>query len=284
VPSLVSRDRYDAFLLDLDGTLLDGVGTLTRGGRDAVRRLVDLGYVVVLATGRSPSGTRDVHEALGLETDACCYNGAWIGPPRGGAPFHYAPIPDDHVPHVVGVEARARFAFRHRGDHKYTARIADAEHRRVASWYTNVVEVNGDGSTMPGADLIRVSAFFEGEEETRAAWDALPEAAKTTLHRESFPLAMFPGFEDMRLHLCEVQRKGRGKAEALRYLAERHGVAAERVVAVGDQHNDVPLLRDAGLAVAMANSVPRVLEVADLVIGHHREDALPRWLDASVGP
>ena len=51
-----------------------------------------------------------------------------------------------------------------------------------------------------------------------------------------------------------------------------------RVVAVGDQRNDIPLLRGAGLAVSMANGFPDVRAEADLVIGDHREDGLARWL------
>jgi hydroxymethylpyrimidine pyrophosphatase-like HAD family hydrolase len=54
------------------------------------------------------------------------------------------------------------------------------------------------------------------------------------------------------------------------------------VVAVGDQQNDVPMLLHAGLAVAMGNAIPAARDVADLVIGDHREDGLAKWLDAEV--
>ena len=57
-------------------------------------------------------------------------------------------------------------------------------------------------------------------------------------------MAIFPDFEDVGLVLCEVQGRGKGKAEVFRLLEERHGVPASRVVAVGDQQNDVPMLRE----------------------------------------
>ena len=279
----VTRDRFDALVFDLDGTLLDGKGALSDRAKQAVARARDAGYLVVLATGRSLSGTREIHRALELDTDACCYNGAWIGRPDSEhAPWHYAPIADPLLTHVAAVEGRARFHFRHHRHMKYTPRIEHDDHRRVAKWFLNVVEVAGGKDSLPGSDLIRVSLFFDGLDASEAAWASLPDAAREALHREVFPMAIFPDFEDVGLVLCEVQGHGQGKAEVYRFLKERHGIPAARVVAVGDQQNDVPMLAGAGLAVAMGNAIPAARDVADLVIGDHRADGLAKWLDAEV--
>ena len=108
------RDRYDAILLDLDGTLLDGRSQVTPRTARAVRALTDAGFAVVLCTGRSLPGARRVHRDLGLTTPLAAYNGCWIGHP-GRAPWHYAPIPDGLAGHVLGTEAGAAFSFRHQG-------------------------------------------------------------------------------------------------------------------------------------------------------------------------
>ncbi len=280
----VTRERYDAFVLDLDGTLLDGRGQVTPRTIAAIARLKDEGYAVVLATGRSPAGTQPVHEALGLDTEACCYNGAWVGSFDGRPPWHYAPIPDDLVGDVLGAEGLSRYTFRHQGGtgSKFTPRVADEHHRRLASWYLGVVEMDGGRDALPTRDLVRVSLFFDGPEATDAAWASLPEASKTALHREVFALRIFPEFADLSLVLCEVQRRGLGKAEACRWLSERRGIPRERVVAVGDHANDVPLLKAAGLAVAMGNSAPPARQEAHLVIGDHREDGFARFVEDQV--
>jgi Cof subfamily protein (haloacid dehalogenase superfamily) len=279
---LVTRDTHDALVFDLDGTLLDGRGEVTPRTKAAVARARAAGYVVLLATGRSLSGTRGVHAALGLDTPVVAYNGAWVGPTDGGDPWHYAPIPDALVSAVGGAERRARFAFRHQRESKFTRRAGCDEHRRLVAWYTNVVEVDGEPAALPASDLLRFSLFYAGPDDTEEAWQALPEEARETLHREVFPLSIFPDFADVSLHLCEVQRRGRGKAEACRWLEESRGIPPERVVAVGDQCNDVPLLRAAGLAVVMGNGVPAARAEADLVIGDHREEGLARFLDDHV--
>src|SRR5262245_44534361 len=109
----VTRSRFDALVFDLDGTLLDGAGHLTDGARAQIDRARRLGFLVVLATGRSLSGARKVHDALGLDTEVVAYNGAWVGHFDRGEPWHYAPIPDDVVPDLSTAESRAEFLFRH---------------------------------------------------------------------------------------------------------------------------------------------------------------------------
>jgi len=278
----VRRELYDALVFDLDGTLLDAQGRVTPRTRDEIVRARDRGYTVVIATGRSLAGTREVHAELGLDTDVVCYNGAWIGRRDGTSPWHYAPIPDDLLREVTGAEARAEFHFRHQGEAKYTTRTGHPHHPRVTRWYTNAVVVDPPTGVLPDRDLLRVSLFFQGPEVVDAAWDTLSGEARERLDKNVFPMSIFPEFADVDLVLCEVQRRGLGKAETLRFLLERHGIPPERVVAVGDQANDLPLLREAGLAVAMGNAIPEAMEVADVVIGDHRAEGVANWMALEV--
>jgi hydroxymethylpyrimidine pyrophosphatase-like HAD family hydrolase len=58
---------------------------------------------------------------------------------------------------------------------------------------------------------------------------------------------------------------GASKGEALRLVAAHYGVSMGEVMAIGDAVNDVPMLRAAGVAVAMDNAHPDVKAVADWV-------------------
>ncbi|MBN8424442.1 HAD family phosphatase [Microbacterium esteraromaticum] len=65
--------------LDIDGTILLQDETPSPGVLDAVAEVRAAGYEVMLATGRSWSGTRHVHEMLGLTSEyVVCSNGAVI--------------------------------------------------------------------------------------------------------------------------------------------------------------------------------------------------------------
>jgi hydroxymethylpyrimidine pyrophosphatase-like HAD family hydrolase len=274
------KARYDAVLLDLDGTLLDGRAQLTPRAEAAVQRLKDAGLLVLICTGRSVPGTRAVHAALGLDTPVVAFNGCWIGRP-GSAPERCVTIPNEVVSRLGAAESRAHFFFRQHAERKYTVVAAHEHYDRVARWYQDVVILDSPAG-LPGEDLMRVSCFYSCRTVHEEAWGALGDDVRAHLHRESFTLNIFPEFEDTDLILAEVQAKGGGKAEALRWLEARHGIPRSRVIAVGDQQNDLSMLREAGLAVGMANATPDVKAVAHLLIGHHAKDGFAEWVEAGA--
>lgn len=274
-----SRDDHDAVLVDLDGTLLDDTSQLTPRTRRAVRSLVDAGFLVLICTGRSVLGTASVYEALGLETPMVTFNGGWIGWP-GRTPWRYHPIPDEMVASVEQVEAHAHFSFRHHEDRKFGLRAPHDLYERVVRWYRNVEHVD-DPTRLPRTGLMRVSCYFDGHDLHDVAWETLGEAASLVLHRETFPMRIFRGFADTELVLCEVQARGRGKAEVFEWLAER-GIPPERTIAIGDQQNDLSMLEGAGLSVVMANGTDGAKAHADVVIGHHAEEGVAQWIEAGL--
>ena len=76
------------------------------------------------------------------------------------------------------------------------------------------------------------------------------------------------------MHALDVHPPCRGKAEALRYLEENEGIDPARIVAVGDAGNDDPMIRAAGLGVAMGDGTASTRAVADRVIGSNDSDAI----------
>ena len=57
-------------------------------------------------------------------------------------------------------------------------------------------------------------------------------------------------------------------------LAAEWGIADEEICAVGDDVNDMPMIRAAGLGIAMGNAVPEVIAAADRIAPTHDHDGL----------
>jgi len=284
------RERFDAILLDLDGTLLDGRSALSARTCDAVEALKRAGFHVMLCTGRSPVGTLPFHQRLGLDTAMATYNGSWVGHPDRD-PDHTILIPDALLASIFATEEAADFSFRHRAGWKYTVMTGHPEHGLVASWFENVVRAEARHE-LPAADILRISMFFDGStfaahELTNgcardALWGGMPPETRAGLRVESFPLSMFPNYESSTLHLFEVQGHSRGKAETLAYLERHHGIPAMRTIAVGDHYNDLPLLEAAGLAVVPASGIPEARAQADVIVGHHAQDGVAAWIESGA--
>jgi hydroxymethylpyrimidine pyrophosphatase-like HAD family hydrolase len=56
---------------------------------------------------------------------------------------------------------------------------------------------------------------------------------------------------------------------AIETLCAEYGIDPKETVAVGDGLNDLEMVREAGLGIAMANADPRIAAVADSRVGHH---------------
>jgi len=64
------------------------------------------------------------------------------------------------------------------------------------------------------------------------------------------------------------------KGTALAGLAAQLGLSAEQVMAIGDQENDLPMIRWAGLGLAMGNAIQAVKAVASAVIPPVSQDGV----------
>ena len=98
--------------------------------------------------------------------------------------------------------------------------------------------------------------------------DALNRALPGKLSMHVLRSPKYTGF------MCEVAPGGVTKWSAVRRLAHDWGVSDAEICAVGDDVNDVPMIRGAGLGVAMGNALPEVKEAADRVAPSHDADGL----------
>lgn len=274
-PAVRTRD-YDALVLDMDGTLLDDTGRVPDATARELSRIAKVGVRIMLATGRSALGVRDVALSLGLTVPAIVYNGAGVYDPIEDRMLTCATVPQATVAHLLrSADQMDALAVVSRVDAQYTRGPRTAEERLVLRDYRNLRSVAQ--SEVPTRDVLRVTLLSELHNdsegllaEVRHELDGLDARA----HLTHFRLNQLAHFRDSHMQVVDVQPPCKGKAEALDLLLDRHSIAATRVVAVGDADNDLEMLRAAGLGVAMGNATAAAIEAADRQIGPNTGPAL----------
>ncbi len=83
------------------------------------------------------------------------------------------------------------------------------------------------------------------------------------------------------LGFLDIYKENTTKAAAVKHLTRQ--LQVDRVVAFGDNLNDLPMMREADLSVAVSNAFEEVKQQADLVIGCNDTDAVPRWIAQDMG-
>ena len=275
-----SRDRraFDAILLDLDGTLVTDEGHVHPRTLASLRRADAAGVRVMLATGRSELGALPVLETLGFETPAVVFNGAGIYCPVEERLLEERLLADRTVAlaleyaerkkaYPVVIRRGEKFAPHPRSEHERRA-VRSFEGLRFCSTSQLATEFT-----------IRVTLFSETHADSGAFLREVEAALDRPTYLTDFPLNALADHRENPLQVVDVQPPCRGKGEALRFLRERYAIAPERVVAVGDATNDLPMMELAGLSVAMENAMPEVHSAADRVIGSNNSDAIATLVD-----
>ena len=227
--------------LDLDGTLLDRQGAVTPRTRQAIADAVAQGVVVLPATGRPLSNlppvsliARPMPVDLAREAFAL-----YMEYPGALSVFCDGRTYRDRV-------GMARFGVR------YARRTGSTEARQPNDGRFTVVNDLSEWMSRHAHEVEKFCMFFDTPEEAQAA---LPR------FRALAGAEVVQGAPDN----IELTAKGVDKGTALLALADRLGIPREATAAFGDSENDRAMLEKAGIAAVMANGMPQIKALADLV-------------------
>ncbi len=255
---------YRLLAIDLDGTLLHPrpQKVITERTRLALQRAVDAGIRIVIATGQSMAVFQYYCGDLPIEGPQILENGAQIVDSKSGQIYHELLLPASSV--LPALAALKAVSF-HRVYHTRQRVYADYETPRVRTWYKPpvppVIELEDVASLFPEPCIKVVGVCSESQ--IRAHRPALIDMFADQLHlvQSAYDLLEF-------LHPAVSKERG------LQTIAQDLGIAPAEIVAIGDGHNDIGMLRFAGLGVAMNNAHSEVKEAADYVTLSNAQDGV----------
>ena len=79
--------------------------------------------------------------------------------------------------------------------------------------------------------------------------------------------------------LMEILPKNINKGVSIHKFSELFGIDINKIVAVGDFENDVEMIKEAGVGVAVSNACPAAKEVADIVTVSNEEHAIAKVIE-----
>lgn len=273
--------RYRILALDVDGTLLDGEGTLRPSTAAAIGRAARAGIRPVLCTGRRYRRARPVAEQLGLDAPLVCNSGALVKDPADHRTLWRAGFAAGLLTEILAV-------FREHDEPvvSFTDRSPDEPDFFVAQSSTGrplFDDYLDQNRPHAHVDPRWADSVEDGHHYHLCAIGSRP----AMLAFQEVVLTGFAGQVRTFVQrsprylgtMCEVLRHDASKWAALLHLAELWGVEPSEICAVGDDMNDVPMLRGAGLGVAMGHAPAAVLDAADHVTGDHDNDGVAMFID-----
>ncbi len=259
--------RYPLIASDFDGTLARKDGTVGEKTKKAIDEYIASGGTFALCTGRMPSAILPKARELGLKGLLCCGQGSIILDIESGKPIMQGRLPHD-------LSVRICKAVEELGLHTHAYDLSE--------YYSNM----DDEPLRMYEEAVKVKAkrvldkpLWKYIEETGMCPFKFLMMVEPDKSAEYIDKISAMKFEDCVItksakFLIEVCNLKYSKATALEFLANKYNVPIEETIAIGDQWNDLPMIKKAGLGLAVANAAEELKAVATTLPYTNNEDAV----------
>ncbi|MEM9753195.1 MAG: HAD-IIB family hydrolase [Planctomycetota bacterium] len=276
--------KYRLIGIDLDGTLLQPDQTILEADRKAIHIAQEAGITVVPCTGRAWHESKKALDQLdgvgnGLN-EGVFVTGALVTKLSCGTVRDYASFEPGLVQKIVEAlrelpEAVLVFRVPDRIDHDYLV-TGNGEMTPNTRWWfehsaARVVERREMGDD-DHEHCVRVAVVSTLPDMSHFVRDMRDRFAGL-IESHSFEGVERVGEQDP-VQILEVFPAGCSKWRGLRAVADLDGVEDSQIAMIGDQVNDLPAIRRAGLGVAMGNAIDAVKDAADRVTLPHTDSGV----------
>lgn len=265
---------YKLIAIDMDGTLLREDKTISDKTKDRIKKSVEKGVKIVLASGRPIEGLERYLEELQLVTEddfVMSFNGSVIQNAKTKA------IISKNI--LKGSDLKALYRLAKQigvNIHAFTKQGCVTpimnEYSQLEG-HINGIEVHEvDFNTIDdNEDVIKVM-FIDPEPVLAAAIEKIPHH----VYEDFTVVRSAPYF-------LEFLNKASSKGTGVKALAEHLGIKREEIICIGDAGNDLDMIEYAGLGVAMGNAFEEVKAAADYVTLDNESDGVAHVIEKFIG-
>ncbi len=263
--------------VDIDGTLLTSAGTVLPGTRAEFARARAAGATIVLASGRPIAGLRRLARRLRLDTAGFVFvggNGSVAIDVDSGEQLLRRSLPFEEALGMI------RYAVAH----DILVMVCDGDELVVDRPDDPQVAIEADGNDLRVRAVPDLTQLCVDDGVTVDKLLMYPTPERLRPFGADFAQE-FDGVETAfsAPFYFEATAGGVDKGSALASVAQAKGAELGECVAFGDNGNDLPMLRAAGLGVAMANATAAVQEAADRVTASHDDEGIAAVLAELFG-
>jgi hypothetical protein len=278
----MQSSHWRAIACDLDGTLIGRNHKILDRDLAALRRLTAAGIHLAICTGRNTLECAGVIAALELKGPGLFVNGAMIANMKTGKTLRARYIPlvlarevleffgsRGHAVLMLADDAESRMPLYFMSDH-------GPPHRSTVEWLlanrmhatlcNDIPKPHKERLVRLGI-IVNVPEAWEIETALEAAF-----GARATHH------SIYSPYYDCQV--IELFAPETSKWTGIEGLAELLQIRSDQVIAIGDDINDISMLRAARLSFAMGNAVPGIQAVAKRITGSQLEAGVSQVIDA----
>ncbi|MBE6149473.1 MAG: HAD family phosphatase [Firmicutes bacterium] len=252
--------------IDLDGTLLTDDKKITEETKDYLMSLKKMGYIIVIATGRNLKSAYFVTDGAPFAHCIISSSGASVFDNLNKKLLKEEALPLDKVCDISKLynDNIKYIEFNDMEFHNIFGK--DIKESEVVNEVVDMDEFLKDKN-----DILQLAIAFNDDEIATKTNDYIknnidglnPYTARCTYSEHLY---------------IEVLKEGVSKYSAISYLARLCGISNDNIIAIGDSENDLTMVKNSGVGVAMKNAVSELKQVAKYVTKSNNDNGVIEFL------
>lgn len=256
------KNKFDGYLLvsDMDATLLCDDHSISEKNKRAIEYFTENGGLFTVATGRMVDAVRAYMPRLKINAPAILHNGAKLYDYAAEKVLFEKAIEEDRKDAIrkaydlfpeLGIEIYAN-------EIVYVYKKCDETKRFLTRSYKVVYEMPDEIWNEPWIKVLLI-----GDKELLDKYEPIYRAELDSGY------AVRSGDK-----FLDIVTNGVSKGDAMLRLAENLNISHDKVIAVGDNMNDISMLEKAGISYAVANAEESVKQIAKHTAPSNNDDAI----------
>jgi Cof subfamily protein (haloacid dehalogenase superfamily) len=260
----------------MDGTLLRSDHSVSDETTQTIRLLVQKGVSVILVSARPINAVLPTFRRIGLPgtSPVISLNGSYIV--ENGEPIFQAMIDLATTARVTEEVRPFNATIAYYLQREWFSEIKDAWTDHEQKIMDIPLEVGPIASLLKGWDARHVGP---NKMMVMSEPENISQIQKHLRSIYDGKLNVYPS----KATYLEVMDTRGSKANAVKFVSERLGIAREEVIAMGDNYNDVEMIQFAGVGVAMGNAPDDIKAVADYVTDTNNNDGVRKAMEKLFG-
>ncbi len=246
-----------AIAVDLDGTIINNEKKISEKDRNAIMKARELGIKIIVCTGRPPSSAIEFAKDLsGSSTGnyVIAFNGAAIMDVSKEEIIKSFLLPNDLADPIVDVANELDYLVIGFGKDKYFANMGGDDLTGYIDRVKIPIEIDKNFNKKYKNDYYNILIKNSNRQALEKAKDMLHDYAQGKMNM------MYSASV-----LLEFFNLNATKGNALKSLSSLLSIPLSNILAIGDNFNDISMLKEAGYSAAVANSEDEVKAIAGYV-------------------
>ena len=274
--------KYKLVCIDIDGTLLNSRKMVTKKTKKVLKEAYDKGVHIVITTGRIFNNAAYYSDLLGVKSVVIAANGGIIREKDEDKIIYIKELEKGKCEKILELAEKYNVgAHFHTPDKVFTN-----------NYWQNIITYAAMSFRKPENRKVKTNVI-----KTKDEWDKvfkehskdivkciIIEFNKKKKAKFREELSKISGLEiaSSGFYNIEINKEGTSKGEAVKYLADYYGIKREEVIAVGDNENDLSMIKYAGFGVAMGNAIEEVKKEANYVTDTNNNDGVAKLVEKFI--